>query len=204
MNFYPAESAIATGAARELYLLEGDGQHEDGGWTITWPPLSPACELEWRGWVTLHGNRMPPRWLLLPISLLTMAGVYFTFQTFLGREAGVAMLMLLSALKLLEMRETEPRSARGVDFHHAADAERIRICARGFRLRRNRRFFRNGCGDLDVLARWDWSGASGRRKPPGLRGAHRVGSSQIKAGGSREKPYGRDDNSRHNTRQHQT
>jgi hypothetical protein len=29
------------------------GQQEDGGWTITWPPLSPGCELEWRGWVTL-------------------------------------------------------------------------------------------------------------------------------------------------------
>ena len=28
-------------------------QQEDGGWSITWPPLSPGCELEWRGWVTL-------------------------------------------------------------------------------------------------------------------------------------------------------
>lgn len=30
------------------------GQHEDGGWSITWPALSPGCELEWRGWVTLR------------------------------------------------------------------------------------------------------------------------------------------------------
>jgi hypothetical protein len=29
------------------------GQQEDGGWTIAWPPLSPGCGLEWRGWVTL-------------------------------------------------------------------------------------------------------------------------------------------------------
>ena len=29
------------------------GQQADGGWTIAWPPLSPGCELEWRGWVTL-------------------------------------------------------------------------------------------------------------------------------------------------------
>jgi hypothetical protein len=29
------------------------GQQQDGGWTIAWPPVSPACELEWRGWVTL-------------------------------------------------------------------------------------------------------------------------------------------------------
>jgi hypothetical protein len=28
-------------------------QRPDGGWPISWPPLSPGCELEWRGWVTL-------------------------------------------------------------------------------------------------------------------------------------------------------
>jgi hypothetical protein len=29
------------------------GQQEDGGWGITWTPISPGCEMEWRGWVTL-------------------------------------------------------------------------------------------------------------------------------------------------------
>jgi hypothetical protein len=29
------------------------GQQQDGGWSITWPPISSGCELEWRGWVTL-------------------------------------------------------------------------------------------------------------------------------------------------------
>lgn len=28
-------------------------QQADGGWPITWQALSPGCELEWRGWVTL-------------------------------------------------------------------------------------------------------------------------------------------------------
>ena len=28
-------------------------QQEDGGWPITWEALSPGCELEWRGWITL-------------------------------------------------------------------------------------------------------------------------------------------------------
>ncbi len=28
-------------------------QQADGGWPITWPPLSPAVELEWRGWITV-------------------------------------------------------------------------------------------------------------------------------------------------------
>jgi hypothetical protein len=29
------------------------GQQEDGGWGITWTPVSPACEMEWRGWATV-------------------------------------------------------------------------------------------------------------------------------------------------------
>ncbi|HEU5014581.1 MAG TPA: hypothetical protein VFT66_18800 [Roseiflexaceae bacterium] len=29
-------------------------QGEDGGWNIAWPAISPACEVEWRGWVTLQ------------------------------------------------------------------------------------------------------------------------------------------------------
>lgn len=57
----------------------------------------------WRGWITFRGNRMPPRWLLLPIAVLAMGGVYVTFKTFFGQEAGVAMLVLLLTFKLLEM-----------------------------------------------------------------------------------------------------
>lgn len=37
-----------------VILVEQDA---DGGWTIPWPPLSPGCELEWRGWVTLSTLR---------------------------------------------------------------------------------------------------------------------------------------------------
>lgn len=33
-------------------------QDEDGGWHISWPPLSPGCNLEWRGWVTLEKLRL--------------------------------------------------------------------------------------------------------------------------------------------------
>jgi hypothetical protein len=29
------------------------GQQADGGWNMTWPAISPGCELEWRGWITL-------------------------------------------------------------------------------------------------------------------------------------------------------
>jgi hypothetical protein len=32
-------------------------QQPDGGWPISWPPVSPAGELEWRGWVTIEKLR---------------------------------------------------------------------------------------------------------------------------------------------------
>lgn len=69
------------------------------GWAV---PLCMAL-LVWRGWITFRGNRMPPRWLLLPIAAIAMGGVYLTYKTLLGREAGVTMLAILLALKLLEM-----------------------------------------------------------------------------------------------------
>ena len=67
--------------------------------------VGPVCAilLLWRGLVTFRGNRMPSRWLLAPIAILAMGGVYASYRTLLGREAGVAMLALLLTLKLLEM-----------------------------------------------------------------------------------------------------
>jgi transglutaminase-like putative cysteine protease len=69
-----------------------------------WTPLVCAALLLWRGWITFRGNRMPPRWVLVPIAMSAMATVYWNYNTFFGREAGVAMLVLLLSLKLLEMR----------------------------------------------------------------------------------------------------
>ena len=62
-----------------------------------WVTLAASALLLWRGWVTFRGNRMPSRWLLLPVVALLMTGVYFSYRTFLGREAGVCMLVLLLA-----------------------------------------------------------------------------------------------------------
>ncbi len=33
-------------------------QREDGGWPISFPAFSPACELEWRGWQTANRLKM--------------------------------------------------------------------------------------------------------------------------------------------------
>jgi transglutaminase-like putative cysteine protease len=68
-----------------------------------WVVLAGCVILFWRAWVTFRGDRMPPRWLLLPLAVLSMGAVYLTHKTLLGREAGVSMLALLLTLKLLEM-----------------------------------------------------------------------------------------------------
>jgi protein-glutamine gamma-glutamyltransferase len=69
-----------------------------------WTPLVCAILLLWRGWITWRGNRMPPRMLLVGLAAAIMASVYASFQTVFGQEAGVTMLVLLLAVKLLEMR----------------------------------------------------------------------------------------------------
>ncbi len=68
-----------------------------------WVNASCAMLLIWRGWLTLSGRRLPAAWLLLPVALMMMGGVYLTHRTFFGREAGVTMLVLLLTCKLLEM-----------------------------------------------------------------------------------------------------
>ncbi|MES2126444.1 MAG: DUF3488 and transglutaminase-like domain-containing protein [Pseudomonadota bacterium] len=67
--------------------------------------ISALCgaTLFWRGAVTWRGLRMPATALLLPIALAAMAGVFNSYHTLLGRDAGVAMLVLLVAFKMLEM-----------------------------------------------------------------------------------------------------
>ncbi|MFL6672327.1 MAG: DUF3488 and DUF4129 domain-containing transglutaminase family protein [Massilia sp.] len=68
-----------------------------------WVSLLCGATLAWRAAITLLGRRMPPSLLLLPIAAGAMAGVLHTYHTLLGRDAGVAMLVMLVAFKMLEM-----------------------------------------------------------------------------------------------------
>ncbi len=68
-----------------------------------WVSLLCAATLAWRGFITLRGKRMPSTLVLLPIAAGAMAGIQFSYDTLLGRDAGVAMLVLLVAFKMLEM-----------------------------------------------------------------------------------------------------
>lgn len=69
-----------------------------------WCTVACIGLLLWRTWNILRGNRVPSHWILLPLSILAMAGVYASYRTIFGREPGIAMLVLLLTFKLLEMQ----------------------------------------------------------------------------------------------------
>ncbi|HEY0064920.1 MAG TPA: DUF3488 and transglutaminase-like domain-containing protein [Telluria sp.] len=69
-----------------------------------WVTLVCATTLGWRALITFRGTRLPPSWLLLPLAALSMGGIYLTYKTLLGRDAGVAMAVMLVAFKMLEMK----------------------------------------------------------------------------------------------------
>ena len=69
-----------------------------------WLSAITACILLWRFFIENHAWRIPGRlvrWLLL---LLSAVMVFKHYGTILGRDAGVAYLALLVALKILETR----------------------------------------------------------------------------------------------------
>ncbi len=58
----------------------------------------------WRVFIVVRNAPPPPRWMLLILALLAAAGVLITYKTLLGRDAGVALLTVMTACKLLETR----------------------------------------------------------------------------------------------------
>lgn len=58
----------------------------------------------WRFWLALTQRPLPPRFAMLPLLAAAMLAVYAEHRTLLGRDAGVTFLLMLLALKLLEMR----------------------------------------------------------------------------------------------------
>ena len=69
-----------------------------------WVNLWAAGLLAWRALLTRTQASLPHRRLLLLLTIAGIIGVYFTYRTIFGRDAGVTLLVLLMSLKLLEMR----------------------------------------------------------------------------------------------------
>jgi len=58
----------------------------------------------WRLYLASPGRIPPPKWLLIVVALSATAGILLEYRTLFGREAGVALLVVMLAMKLLETR----------------------------------------------------------------------------------------------------
>lgn len=70
----------------------------------TWCSVGAALAIAWRAWLAWRDAPLPPRWVLL-VALAVATGLTLaTHQSLFGRQAGVTLVTLLTALKTLELR----------------------------------------------------------------------------------------------------
>jgi len=69
-----------------------------------WVSALCGMVLVWRTYLTRYNQPLPIRWLLLTITLGGIVGLLIEFHTLFGQEAGVTLLVMLTSLKLMEMR----------------------------------------------------------------------------------------------------
>jgi len=60
--------------------------------------------LLWAVWLWWKDERLPGRWVLVPLVAAGCAGILIEFHTLFGRDAGVAMLVMFMTMKLLELK----------------------------------------------------------------------------------------------------
>lgn len=69
-----------------------------------WLAVAATGAFAWRAALAGWRRPLPPRWLLVCVTLAGTAGVLFQYRTLFGQQAGVALLLLFLALKQLEAR----------------------------------------------------------------------------------------------------
>ncbi len=69
-----------------------------------WCSALAAGVLVWRGTLALQSKPLPSKWWLLVLLAVTIAATFNTHRTLMGRDAGVTMIVVLLALKTLELR----------------------------------------------------------------------------------------------------
>jgi len=81
-------------------------------WTIAphllhvpvWCAVMSLCLLLWRGHLALRSAPLPGRWLVSALLIGAAAATFWSERTLLGKEAGITMLVVLVAMKTLELR----------------------------------------------------------------------------------------------------
>ncbi|VWX62743.1 Transglutaminase-like superfamily protein [Burkholderiales bacterium 8X] len=69
-----------------------------------WCSLLALGVLLWRGALAMQGRPLPGRWWRVALLGVALAATFATHRTLLGRDAGVTLVVILLALKTLELR----------------------------------------------------------------------------------------------------
>ena len=69
-----------------------------------WCTAFTACVLAWRGWLAVTSRPLPGGWWVFALLVLSLGATLATHRTVLGRDAGVTLIVLMLALKTLELR----------------------------------------------------------------------------------------------------
>jgi len=70
----------------------------------TWVAALAGALLVWRAWAAVRAEPLPRKSLVLALAFAALCAVFAQYRTLFGRDAGVALLVVFLALKLLEMR----------------------------------------------------------------------------------------------------
>ena len=68
-----------------------------------WITALALLAIVWRVFISWQRSSLPRKWLLLMVVAAATAGIYLSFGTLFGRDAGIALLIVMLTLKMLEM-----------------------------------------------------------------------------------------------------
>ncbi len=103
MSTRPTE-ALDRGAAPWLFAAALATTLPHAAHQPLWLSALASALFAWAGWLWWRNERLPGRWPLALLVAVACGGVLYEFRTLFGRDAGVAMLVVFMALKLLELR----------------------------------------------------------------------------------------------------
>ena len=69
-----------------------------------WVSIFCLVVVAWRGWISWSALRFPQRWLVVVLTLGATGATFLSYGRLFGRDAGVTLLIVMAAMKLLEMR----------------------------------------------------------------------------------------------------
>ena len=71
----------------------------------SWIGVFFGTVVAWRAWISWSALRSPPRWFMWGLTAAALIGTYLTYGRIYGREGWSTLLIIMSALKLLESRD---------------------------------------------------------------------------------------------------